>query len=311
MQDPTRLYQGLSPWDELEGGATAVLGRFCRFCEVLFHQLDELNAPRPPHHWLPAIDRFLSDLIQVDSDHEYLVQRTRDAVADWLDVSAEVDLSRPLSIQGLSSLFSRVLSRKTSGAGHQTGKATFCSMLPMRAIPFRVVALLGMDEDRFPRSDQVLGFDLIAQHPQNGDRLLSKRGSDTAIRKHFMRPNHLILTWSNRDPITAQATAPVPVSELISVLENSFIAPHGRTVMDILAQDHPLHPYSSRSFGRSPEGLVQPAWSVDPPAQWSDGTRSQTADPCATARCLFGASEPHQPWNSTTLSEPSKAHSKH
>jgi exonuclease V gamma subunit len=33
-----------------------------------------------------------------------------------------------------------------------TGDITLCTLVPMRSVPYKVVALLGMDEDRFPRT---------------------------------------------------------------------------------------------------------------------------------------------------------------
>jgi len=42
----------------------------------------------------------------------------------------------------------------------------------MRSIPFRVVALIGMNSDAYPREERSCGFDLISQDPQAGDRSL-------------------------------------------------------------------------------------------------------------------------------------------
>ena len=41
------------------------------------------------------------------------------------------------------------------------GKITFCSMQPMRSIPCKVIAVLGMDEGEFPRGDEAVGFSLM------------------------------------------------------------------------------------------------------------------------------------------------------
>ena len=49
-------------------------------------------------------------------------------------------------------------------------------MLPMRSIPFKVIALLGMNEGEFPKIDRNPSFDLIAQHFRKGDR--SRRADD-------------------------------------------------------------------------------------------------------------------------------------
>ena len=35
--------------------------------------------------------------------------------------------------------------------GFITGGVTFCEMLPMRSVPFKVVGLIGMNNDTYPR----------------------------------------------------------------------------------------------------------------------------------------------------------------
>ena len=55
------------------------------------------------------------------------------------------------------------------------GQVTFCSMLPMRSIPFKIIAVLGLNDGEFPRQRVPLGFDLMANTKALlGDR--SRRG---------------------------------------------------------------------------------------------------------------------------------------
>ncbi|KAG1694768.1 RecBCD enzyme subunit RecC [Nymphon striatum] len=53
---------------------------------------------------------------------------------------------------------------------------TFCALVPMRSVPFRVVSLIGMNDGEFPRQDKHHSFDLMAKKPLKGDR--SRRDED-------------------------------------------------------------------------------------------------------------------------------------
>jgi len=68
------------------------------------------------------------------------------------------------------------LDQEGVGGGFLTGGLTFCALLPMRSIPFRVICLLGMNDDAYPRPTRPLGFDLLAARPRPGDR--SRRKDD-------------------------------------------------------------------------------------------------------------------------------------
>ncbi|OPY09728.1 MAG: RecBCD enzyme subunit RecC [Syntrophus sp. PtaB.Bin001] len=61
-------------------------------------------------------------------------------------------------------------------SGFLSRGVTFCSLLPMRSIPFRVICLLGMNNSDYPRRPQTPGFDLMAGHPRPGDR--NRRNDD-------------------------------------------------------------------------------------------------------------------------------------
>ena len=54
-------------------------------------------------------------------------------------------------------IFSHSLLQSITGAGRSGsfagGGITFCSLIPMRSIPFKVVALLGLNFDKFPRKE--------------------------------------------------------------------------------------------------------------------------------------------------------------
>lgn len=50
------------------------------------------------------------------------------------------------------------------------GGVTFCGMVPQRAIPFEVVAVLGLNDGEFPRAAADGGLDPMSRHPRLGDR---------------------------------------------------------------------------------------------------------------------------------------------
>ena len=56
------------------------------------------------------------------------------------------------------------------------GQVNFCTLMPMRSIPFKVVCLLGMNDGLYPRSLLPMGFDLMDGHRKRGDR--SRRDED-------------------------------------------------------------------------------------------------------------------------------------
>jgi exodeoxyribonuclease V gamma subunit len=56
------------------------------------------------------------------------------------------------------------------------GAVTFATLMPMRAIPFRHVCLLGLNDGDYPRTRVPMDFDLMGRDYRPGDR--SRREDD-------------------------------------------------------------------------------------------------------------------------------------
>ena len=93
----------------------------------------------------------------------------------------------------------------------------------MRSIPFKVICLVGMNGDDFPRDSRAPGFDLIARNPRPGDR--SRRTDDKYL---FLEAivsarDRLYISYVGRNIEDNTPIPPsVPVSELLDYLRHGF-----------------------------------------------------------------------------------------
>ena len=81
----------------------------------------------------------------------------------------EEDATVKISFEVFRYSFLKRLQVEQKSASFMKGGITFCSMVPMRSIPFKVVAMLGMNFDKFPRKETAISFSLL-QHWKPGDR---------------------------------------------------------------------------------------------------------------------------------------------
>ena len=117
--------------------------------------------------------RFWSDFIAADDDSARELAAVAGVVENIGELEEQCRIHRDRWNSGSSVPGSRpAWQKEEKGLGFMTGGVTFCAMLPMRSIPFRVVALIGMNDGAFPRQSRPPGFDLIARNPRRGDRSL-------------------------------------------------------------------------------------------------------------------------------------------
>ncbi len=115
-----------------------------------------------------------------------------------------------------------------------TGSITFTSAIPARGLPYKVIAFIGLDNGVFPRQDHHLGFDLMGNDYQPGDR--SKKEADKSL--------FLDTLMSAREKLYLSYVGQ-------GVKDNTEIPPSIvlDTLMDYLgleAKKHPLHGFSNR-----------------------------------------------------------------
>ncbi|RYZ06862.1 MAG: hypothetical protein EOO24_11405 [Comamonadaceae bacterium] len=147
-----------------------------------------------------------------------------------------------------------------------TGGVSFCTLMPMRAIPFRVVCLLGMNDGDFPRPAVRADFDLMQGDWRPGDR--SRRDDDRYLLLEALLSarEQLYISWVGRDVRDHSERAP---SVLIGQLRDHIAAGwrlHGceakagaqaGALLRALSTEHPLQPFSPRYF--APDAPQAPA----------------------------------------------------
>jgi exodeoxyribonuclease V gamma subunit len=128
---------------------------------------------------------------------------------------------------------------------------TFCSMVPMRSIPFRVIAMLGMDYDKFPRRDSGVSFShLVSGEPRPGDRNVRNNDRHLFLETILSARDILYISYRYRDERDAELRPPSPlVDELVDyVAKGMSDAPDAVKLRESWLLQHPLHGFSSAYF---------------------------------------------------------------
>lgn len=253
------LFAGRHGLDLVEGQGAELLGRFAAFAEVLFALMQELRRPRPMAAWPQALDDALSGLISLDRDALWQLQRVREVLAQIATEAADAGHRAEVDVAVLRSMLERHFTATRSPAGFLRLGLTFCSMLPMRSIPFRVICLLGLNDGEFPRPDRRPGFDLIAASPQAGDH--SRRDDDRYLFLEAIMAARERL-WMSFVGQSIRSNDPLPPSVVVSDLVDALAAGHVLSATEEapgleerqadlsrrLVLRHPLQPFSPRYF---------------------------------------------------------------
>ena len=284
-----QLFAGVLPHDDIEGQDSATAGLLLAFCSKLFKLSELIRTPKTLAQWSEVVARALEDFLGPgsgpgDSAADWQRQGVRDALAALVREGEQAGLTRPLELPALLRLLRARLDGADDSPGFLDGGLTFCTMLPLRTIPFPVVCLLGMNDGAFPRRDQLSGFDLLAAEPRPGDR--SRRRDDRYLFLESLLAvrRRLYISYVGRSIRDNRLLPPsVLVDELLDSLaemvepeEGSDQASHRRDTATALTVEHPLQPFSPRYF----QGDSGPLFSYA--AEYLPDSVSDFAAPAAT-----------------------------
>ncbi len=236
------LFAGIAPYDEVEPGCAELLGRFMDFVERLFAAVDALRQERGLAEWSGVLLDTIDALMDADEESAQDMLRLKASVRALDTIARDAGFTGDLSCDVVRHHLGRAFERAAEGTGFLERGVTFCSMLPMRSIPFRVICLMGMNHEAFPRRDYSSGLDLMALHPRRGDR--SRREDDLSLFLEALLSARDVLTISYVGQ-GIQDNAPIPpsvvVSGLLEYLDKAFAAPK-------VVKKHCLQAFNAKYF---------------------------------------------------------------
>ncbi len=238
------LFKGILPYDHIEGSQTIILGRFLDFLNAFFTFNEELKINRMLDGWDLFFNKWL-DIFFIDSDKtQPYIQFIREQLRELTACAAVSKFQDRIDIKVMRDLLFQHFKQYGYHTGFLSGGVTFCAMLPMRSIPFKVICLIGLNYDTFPREQHHLSFDLIKRHPRRGDR--SRRSDDKQLfLETILSARHkLYISFTGQDIRQHSKISPsVLVNELIDYIGDNYDAP-----VDRLIYIHPLQPFSVKYF---------------------------------------------------------------
>lgn len=117
----------------------------------------------------------------------------------------------------------------------------FCSLLPMRAVPAKVIMLMGMGDGQFPRHDQTLSLNLLSAHPL-GDYYPTQTDFDRYLFLEALLSarRYFIATYVSQQPGNPQEELPsLLLTELLSYIDKAYCLPSG-ILSHACYRKHPL-----------------------------------------------------------------------
>jgi len=236
------LYNGIAPYVDIEGLQTDQLQALQSLIDYCAQWRKRLQQRHPFTGWLLELEHLIGTFFDADDTETHVLQTVRSRLHE---IAVElVDDDQPLSREVFAEVLHGILEDSSGVRQFLTGRITFSNMVPMRAIPFRVVCVLGLSAVDFPRASRPPSFDLMARSPRRGDRQRRNDDRYLFLETLLCARDVLYLSYVGRDGRDNTVKAP---STVLRELQEYTGVP---------VIEHPLQPFSKRYFDQSNDRLV-------------------------------------------------------
>jgi len=242
------IVAGVATLSYIEGNSTEALGRFLQCLEQVEQCMALLMNPQPLHSWSQTFKEILSQFFLPQASDKLALSILQKAITGLVHQQNLSQFEDNVDISIVVSALENTLTIPETRSQFYSGNVTFCSMLPMRSIPFKVIAILGLNQSDFPRQDTPYEINLIqAAKPKAGDR--SRRGDDRYLflESLLSARQHLHLSYQYRK---VKDNSPRQASLVLQLLIDHCDAYFGSDALSIV--EHPLHPFSEQVFKAKP-----------------------------------------------------------
>jgi exodeoxyribonuclease V gamma subunit len=234
--------ESLYPIDMLEGAAALQLINFNHFVEILVQSIEERSVNRTVAEWIQYVQDVVDNMIcepesASDEDYYALLKQLEayNTLHEYFDDKVSFDV--------FCLSFTKQLDTVTNSSTFLSAGITFCSLIPMRSIPFKVIAMLGLGFDKFPRKDVFLSFNLMDEKKQKGDRSVKENDKHLFLETILSANDYLYISYVGQSIKDNTSVPPsILVDELLGYIQNG--AGQSIDVKKLMVKKHPLHGFS-------------------------------------------------------------------
>lgn len=247
-------WNDIEPFGDIAGLDGALAGPLASFISRIESLLRSLSKPATATIWKERLQNLLLDFFDCSGAEEtFLVIQLQATLNDWSTACENAALNEPLTLPIVREHWLAQIDQGGISQRFFDGRLTFATLMPMRAIPFRMVCLLGMNDGDYPRTLVPMDFDLMARDYRPGDR--SRREDDRYLflEAILSARDRLHISWIGR---SIHDNTDQPPSVLVSQLRDHIsacwkaeeTATQGKNLINSLTIEHKLQPFSRDYF---------------------------------------------------------------
>ncbi len=221
------LENDLSSYTEIEGRDAILLGKLCHFISELnvLRQLFIPNLVKEPKEWCSLLQENILQKFYLESECFDQLQEISHVIVKLQQACEYLKTQPKITLAVFFNYLRDYLKISKDFSPYLRGKLNFCSLMPMRAIPFKHIYILGLSDLSFPRNNDIPSFNLmyLPSMRKRGDRSQSIDDKYLFLESIMAAKQSLYLSYVGQSPINNTKSNPSSViTELLDYVASNF-----------------------------------------------------------------------------------------
>ncbi|MBM6550517.1 exodeoxyribonuclease V subunit gamma [Marinomonas ostreistagni] len=265
------IWRDVLPYGDIGGLEARLLGQMHRLVDDIQAVWHAFSTPKVLLDWSQSLQQCLQTFFVASDDHE---QRVLSRIEEQIELLEEYVHGSGIEAEqvAIDVVQEALLGQMDEPALSQKfllGSVNFATLMPMRAIPFKQVYLIGMNDGDYPQISTPMDFDLMVGDYRPGDRSRREDARYLFLEAVLSARDKLVISWQGR---SAKDNSEQPPSVLVGQLRD-YVAKAWPQVelLEQLTQDYPMQPFSRQYF-------VEPAKLFTYQQEWEHSAQDQAND---------------------------------
>ena len=231
---------GLNSSYGLKGELAGNLSHFSTSLSALHETLQQAHSIEK---WQEILTALLSDFFVQNEDTSDTIFYIQEKINELAEHLKALHFTEELQADVIADVITMKLEDAPNSLKFLAGKVNFCTLLPMRSVPFKVVCLLGMNDADYPRTQTPNSFDLMQYHHQKGDRVRRDDDRYLFLEALLAARDYCYISYVGRSITDNQPKEPsVLVSQLLDYINQ------GQSENTLTVIEHPMTAFSPDNF---------------------------------------------------------------
>lgn len=203
------------------------VGKLSEIVDQLTIWYDKLSYARELYAWKDCINEIICNFFQPNKEEKKVLKILKE---NWSKIILNGEYSKYnklISIEVLSQILFNNINQEKNSQKFLSGNIDFCNFSASKIFPYKVICLLGMNDNAYPKSNIHTDFDLMYQSPQFGDQNCYDEDRYSFLKILLSAKNNLYISFLKNSIQADKLQYPsVIINELLEYISVSFRFPN-------------------------------------------------------------------------------------